>query len=71
MQMFEVKAKASVDRFVSIYPTKYVMLYMHCTCMMHHISEFMSLHGSILSFTHKEWRSIMMLRQFSFDLPLL
>ena len=51
--MFEVKAKAFVDRFVSIYPTKYVTPYMHCTFMMHHISELMSLHGSILSFTQQ------------------
>ena len=49
--MFEVKAKAFVDRFLSIYPAKYVTPYMHC--MMHHISEFMSLHGSILSFTQQ------------------
>ena len=48
IQIFEVKAKAFVDRFVSIYPAKYVMPYMHC--MMHHISEVMSLHCSILSF---------------------
>ena len=38
-------------QFITNYLAKYVTLYMHC--MVHHISEFMSLHGSILSFL---WR---------------
>ena len=42
---FETRSKAIVDKFVEIYPAKFVTPYMHC--MMMHVSEFMTLHGAI------------------------
>ena len=35
----------------TLYPAKHVTPYMHC--MMHHVAEFMILHGSILPFTQQ------------------
>ena len=48
---FQSQSKAFVNDFVSIYLTKHVTPYMHC--MMHHVGEFMALHGSILQFTQQ------------------
>ena len=48
---FETMSKSFVDKFIELYPTKFVTPYMHCTMM--HVSEFMTLHGAILPFTHQ------------------
>ena len=48
---FQSKSKAFVDDFVQLYLTKHVTPYMHC--MMHHVGEFMDLHGSIVQFTQQ------------------
>ncbi len=51
IELFETKSKAFVNAFVELYPAKHVTPYMHC--MMQHISEFMTAHGSILPFTQQ------------------
>ena len=51
IRSFEEQSKAFVDSFVYLYPAKHVTPYMHC--MMHHVAEFMILHGSILPFTQQ------------------
>ena len=48
---FQADSKKFVDDFVTIYLAKHVTPYMHC--MMHHVSEFMALHGSIVEFTQQ------------------
>ena len=48
---FETTSKVFVNKFVDLYPTKFVTPYMHC--MMMHVSEFMKLHGAILPFTQQ------------------
>lgn len=51
VKLFETKSKAFVDAFVDVYPAKHVTPYMHC--MMQHVTEFMTAHGSILPFTQQ------------------
>ena len=51
ISQFETLSKAFVSEFISIYPAKHVTPYMHC--MMHHVGDFMRLHGSILTFTQQ------------------
>ena len=51
IRSFEIQSKLFVDSFVHLYPAKHVTPYMHC--MMHHVAEFMVLHGSILPFTQQ------------------
>ena len=48
---FETRSNAFVDKFVEIYPLKFVTPYMHCMIM--HVSEFMTLHGAIIPFTQQ------------------
>ena len=45
---FQTQSKAFVDNFLEVYLTKHVTPYMHC--MMYHVGEFMTLHGSIVQF---------------------
>jgi hypothetical protein len=51
VEVFEARSKAFVNTFVDIYPAKHVTPYMHC--MMQHVGEFMTAHGSILPFTQQ------------------
>ena len=46
---FEVKARDWVRKFTDVYHTKNVTPYIHA--MANHVSQFMKLHGSVISFT--------------------
>ena len=48
---FQADSKTFVNDFLKIYLAKHVTPYMHC--MMHHVGEFMALHGSIVQFTQQ------------------
>ena len=51
ISQFQAQSKAFVNDFLRIYLAKHVTPYMHC--MMHHVGEFMALHGSIVQFTQQ------------------
>jgi len=48
---FESQSRDFVDHFIDLYPSKHTTPYMHC--MMNHVNEFMTIHGSILQFTQQ------------------
>lgn len=48
---FEIKARGWVRKFTDVYHTKNVTPYVHA--MANHVSEFMKLHGSVVSFTQQ------------------
>ena len=48
---FETRSRPFVDKFVEIYPAKFVTPYMRC--MMMHVSEFMTLHDAVIPFTQQ------------------